>query len=143
MSLLSECTEELQGCVVYILNNKGMLLMETWYHGKHKNKLMEWKASIDAMWILSADAKKYFFCRRVWWLFEFAKFMERQQTTICCSELFERFECFTTGLDWSLSFLSTSQRWHDIERNDKVFMAQEWLWYQNDRVSNTLIVITA
>lgn len=45
------------------------------------------------MWILSADAKKYFFCRRVWWLFEFAKFMERQQTTICCSELFERFEC--------------------------------------------------
>ena len=129
MSLLSECTEELQGCVVYILNNKGMLLMETWYHGKHKNKLMEWKASIDAMWILSADAKRYFFCRRVWWLFEFAKFMERQQTTICCSELFERFECFTTGLDWSLSFLSTSQRWHDIERNDKVFMAQEWLWY--------------
>lgn len=104
---------------------------------------MEWKASIDAMWILSADVKRYFFCRRVWWLFEFAKFMERQQTTICCSELFERFECFTTGLDWSLSFLSTSQRWHDIERNDKVFMAQEWLWYQNDRVSNALIVITA
>ena len=143
MSPLLECTEELQGCVVYILKNRGMLLVETWYHGKDKNKLMEWKASIDAMWILSADAKKYFFCRRVWWLFEFAKFMERQQTTICCSELFERFECFTTGLDWSLSFLSTSQRWHDIERNDKVFMAQEWLWYQNDRVSNTLIVITA
>ena len=143
MSPLLECTEELQGCVVYILKNRGMLLVETWYHGKHKNKLMEWKASIDAMWILSADAKRYFFCRRVWWLFEFAKFMERQQTTICCSELFERFECFTTGLDWSLSFLSTSQRWHDIERNDKVFMAQEWLWYQNDRVSNTLIVITA
>ena len=34
------------------------------------------------MWISSADAKRYFFCRRVWWLFEFAKFMERQQTTI-------------------------------------------------------------
>ena len=89
MSPLLECTEELQGCVVYILKNRGMLLVETWYHGKDKNKLMEWKASIDAMWILSADAKKY---------------------------------------------------WQSY---DKVFMAQEWLWYQNDRVSNTLIVITA
>ena len=143
MSPLLECTEELQGCVVYILKNRGMLLVETWYHGKHKNKLMEWKASFDAMWILSADAKRYFFCRRVWRLSEFAIFIERQQTTIYCSDLFERFICFTAGLDWSLSFLSISQRWHDIENNDKVFIAQEWLWYQNDTVSNTPIVITA
>lgn len=87
-----------------------MQLVGTLCHGKHKNKLVELKPSIDTMWILSADAKRYFFCRRVWQLSEFAKFMERQQTTICCSDLFERFKCFTTGLDWSLSFLSISQR---------------------------------
>ena len=66
MSPLLECTEELQGCVVYIWKNGGMQLVGTSHHGKHKNKLVELKPSIDAMWILSADAKRYFFCRRVW-----------------------------------------------------------------------------
>ena len=46
--------------------------------------------------------KDTFFVEEFGGFLNFAKFMERQQTTIYCSELFERFECFTTGLDLKL-----------------------------------------
>ena len=47
------------------------------------------------------------FCHRVLWLSELPRYRERPQTTICC---LGRLKGLATGLDVSLSFLSTSRR---------------------------------
>ena len=43
-------------------------------------------------------------------LSELPRCRERLQTTICCLESLGRLKCLATGLDASLSFLSTSRR---------------------------------
>ena len=50
------------------------------------------------------------FCSRVLRLFRLLKCRERPQIAICCLERLGRFKCVETGLDASLSFLSTSRR---------------------------------
>ena len=50
------------------------------------------------------------FCSRVLRLFSLLKCRERPQIAICFLERLGRLKCVETGLDASLSFLSTSRR---------------------------------
>ena len=54
--------------------------------------------------------EKINFFSRVWRLSELPRYRERPQTVICFLEWLGRLECLATGLDASLSFLSTSRR---------------------------------
>ena len=62
-----------------------------------KNKLVEWKALVATMGIKNADLKDQFF-----------------NFLIFCLELLGRLKCLATGLDASLSFLSTSRRFLEM-----------------------------
>ena len=62
------------------------------------------------LWGLSVPIWKINFCSSVLRLSKLPRCKERPQTAICCFEWLGRLKCLATGLDVSLSFLSTSQR---------------------------------
>ena len=80
------------------------------------NKLVEWKVPIDGMGIDDASLKdKFLFYSFVPQTVvpRFSKLFrceESSQTAICCLECLGRLKCLVTGLDASLSFLSTWRR---------------------------------
>ena len=86
-------------CVGSNAESRATLLMGIWWQ-ENKNKLVRWKAL----------ARKRNFDSRVLRPSELSRCRKRPQTAICCLEWLRRLKSLATGLDDSLSFLSTSRR---------------------------------
>ena len=88
--------------------NGATLLVGIWWR-ENNNKLVKWKALIYTVGIKGADLEENF-CSNVLQHSELPRCRERPQTAMRCLEWLGRFKCLATGLDASLSFLSTSRR---------------------------------
>ena len=71
------------------------------------------------------------FCNKVLLLFELPICKERPETAICCLEWLGRLKCLATGLDASLSFLSTSRRCSRNRSPSVVFLFRRCITYCN------------
>ena len=88
-----------------------MELRYRWEYGGEKariNELNEKRSLIPLG--LRVLIWKINFCSRVLPLSKLTRCRERPRTVICCLGWFGRLKCLATGLDASLSFLSTSRR---------------------------------
>ena len=71
------------------------------------------------------------FCSSVLRLSDLPRCKERPQTAICCLERLGRLKCLATGLDASLSFLSTSRRCSRNRSPSVVFLFRRCITYCN------------
>ena len=81
--------------------------MGIWWR-ENKNKSLGCKALVDIVETKGANLKKKF-CSWVLRLFELPRFKERLQTAVCRLAWLGKLKCLATGLDASLSFLSSRE----------------------------------
>ena len=88
-----------------------MELRYWWEYDDEKTRINKLNAKPSLIpWGLRAPIWKINFCSSVLQLSELPGSKERPQTAIRCLELLGRLKCLATGLDASVSFLSTSRR---------------------------------